>query len=118
VFTQLAEVRKMQFSGTKYDLADVTNMQSGNFREWLPTLADAGELSFEANYIPQDSTQMSLNNDFKNALLLACQIVLPNGLGTFAFNAYVTNFEIDLPIDKQASIIGKLKITGSITFWI
>ncbi len=51
-FTTLAEVKKIQFSGSKYDLADVTNMQSGTFREWLPTLADSGEISFEANLIP------------------------------------------------------------------
>jgi hypothetical protein len=116
-FTQLAEVRKIQFSGTKYDLADVTNMQSGAFREWLPTLADSGELSFEANMIPGDATQQALLNYFNNATLLPVQIVLPNGLGVFAFNGYVTTFERDLPIDKEAMISAKIKITGQIQFY-
>jgi len=116
-FTELAEVKKIQFSGTKYDLADVTNMESGNFREWLPTLADSGEVSFEANLIPGDATQQSLIATFNSAILTPVQVVLPNALGTFAFNAYVQTIDRDFPIDKEATISGKLKITGQITFW-
>src|SRR5208282_5686756 len=114
-FTELAEVKKIQFSGTKYDLADVTNMESGNFREWLPTLADSGEISFEANLIPGDATQQSLIATLNSAILTPVQVVLPNALGTFAFNAYVQTIDRDFPIDKEATISGKLKITGQIT---
>ena len=53
-FEPLAEIKNINFSGAKYDLADVTNYESGNFREWLTTLADSGEVSFEGNYIPGD----------------------------------------------------------------
>lgn len=116
-FEQVAEVKKIQFSGTKYDLADVTNMQSTPFREWLPTLADSGELAFEANMIPGDASQQHVLNYFNNATLLPVQVVLPNGLGVFAFNGYVTSFERDLPIDKEAMITGKIKITGQIQFY-
>jgi predicted secreted protein len=115
-FTELAEVKTIQFSGSKYDLADVTNMQSGNFREWLPTLADSGELSFSANFIPDDGTQNTLLNFFNTAALVAWQVVLPNGLGYFEFNAYVSSLDKDLPVDKEATTSGKLKITGEVTF--
>jgi predicted secreted protein len=117
-FTTLAEMKKIMFSGSKYDLADVTNMQSGNFREWLPTLADSGELSFEGNLIPGDASQQNLIALFNSATLISVQVVLPNALGTFAFNAYVQSIDRDLPIDKEATISGKLKITGTISFWI
>jgi hypothetical protein len=40
-YQTLSELKTLQFSGAKYDLADVTNFQSSNFREWLPTLADS-----------------------------------------------------------------------------
>lgn len=121
-FAVLAEVKKIQFSGTKADLADVTNMESGNVREWLPTLIDSGELSGECNLIPNDASQAQLNNFFNNQTLVPWQVVLPNGadgnpLGVFAFNAYVTSHEIDIPLDKEAMISFKLKITGVITFW-
>lgn len=116
-FTLLAEVKKIQFSGSKYDLADVTNFESGNFREWLPTLADSGEISFEANLIPSDASQNSLLNAFNNATLQPWQVVLPGSIGTFAFNAYVQSLERDIPIDKEATISGKLKVTGQIQFY-
>lgn len=117
-FTTLAEMKKIQFSGSKYDLADVTNMQSGNFREWLPTLADSGEISFEGNLIPGDESQQNLIALFNAATLVPVQVVLPNALGTFAFNAYVQSIDRDLPIDKEATISGKLKITGIVSFWL
>ena len=56
-FLPLAEIKSSDFSGAKYDLDDVTNYESGNFREWLTTLADSGEVSFEGNYIPSDASQ-------------------------------------------------------------
>lgn len=116
-FEQVAEVKKIQFSGTKVDLTDVTNFQSGFFREWLPTLADSGELNFEAHLIPGDASQQHLLNYFNNATLLPVQIVLPNGLGVFAFNAFVTAFDRDIPLDKEVMITGKFKITGQIQFY-
>ena len=93
-------------------------MESGTTREWLPTLKDSGEISFEANLIPGDATQASLIATFNAAMLVPIQIVLPNGLGTFAFNAYIQSIDRDLPLDKEATISGKLKITGEITFWL
>ena len=113
-FTELAEIKKISFTGSKYDLADVTNMQSGNFREWLPTLADSGELSFEANYIPGDATQSALTGLFNAATLTAWKVILPGGLGEITFNGYVTSLDRDIPVDKEGSISGKIKITGQI----
>lgn len=114
-FTTLAELKKIDFSGSKYDLADVSNMDGGNFREWLPTLADSGELSFDGNYVPADQSQKDLLNSFNNATLVAWQVVLPGGRGTISFNAYVQELARSIPVDKEASVSGKLKITGKIT---
>lgn len=112
----LAEVKNIQFTGTKSDLVDVTNMDSGNIREWLPTLIDSGEIAFTANLIPGDASQNTLISLFNNQTLTAWKIVLPNSLGTFSFNAYVTGLDRDVPVDKEGSISGKLKITGAISF--
>lgn len=114
-FVLIAEIKTIQFTGSKYDLADVTNMESGNFREWLPTLADSGELSFTANYIPGDPTQDELQSLFNNATLTNWQVVLPNNLGNITFKGYVTSLDRDIPVDKEGSITGKIKITGEVT---
>jgi predicted secreted protein len=118
-FQQLAEAKSIKFSGTKYDLVDVTNMESGFVREWLPTLLDSGELAVEANMIPGDATQQAVLAIFNSGQTAPTpwQVVLPNGLGTFAFNAYVTKYERDIPLDKEATVSISLKITGLINFW-
>jgi Lambda phage tail tube protein, TTP len=114
-FQPLAEIKEVNFTGAKFDLDDVTNYESGVFREWITTLADSGELSFSGNYIPSDSSQQSLLGFFNTGLLVAWEIQLPNSLGTISFNAYVQSLEHNLPLDKAATITGKLKITGEVS---
>jgi predicted secreted protein len=119
-----AEIKTIAFSGSKYDLADVTNMESSNFREWLPTLADSGELTLAGNMIPNDATEEDLIGFFNTATLVTYQVVLPAqpltgfnvSLGTFQFKAYVSSIDRNLPVDKEATISIKLKITGAISY--
>jgi len=110
----VSEPKNINFTGSKYDLADVTNMESGNFREWLPTLADAGELSFVCNYLPLDATQALFIQYYNNAVLLYWQVILPGGRGTISFTGYIVSVNTDVPLDKEATISVKVKITGSI----
>jgi predicted secreted protein len=116
-YQQLAEIKSIDFSGAKYDLDDVTNYESGNFREWITTLADSGELSFTGNYVPSDDSQAALLGFFNNGSLVAWQITLPEGADAeepITFSAFVSSLEHNLPLDKAASITGKLKITGAV----
>jgi predicted secreted protein len=116
-FVLLAEIKEINFSGAKYDLADVTNYESGNFREWLTTLADSGEVSFTGNYIPSDASQAGLLGFFNAGTLLSWQVTLPAGANAsqpITFKAYVSSMEHNLPLDKEATITGKLKITGAV----
>ena len=126
-YTQLAEIKTIGFSGMKYDLQDVTNMNSSNFKEWLPTLADSGDLAITGNLIPNDASEVDLISFFNNATLVKWEVVLPPGgnvdgtvfatsEGTFSFSAYVSSIDRTIPVEKEASISVKLKITGRITF--
>ena len=114
-FTNVVELKQIQFTGSKYDLADVTNMDSGNFREWLPTLADAGEISYHGNYIPGAAAEKTLTGFFNAATLVNWKVTLPGGLGVLSFAGYVASIERDLEVSKEATVAGKIKITGSIT---
>lgn len=111
----VAELKTLQFSGSKYDLADVTNMQSGNFKEWLPTLADSGDLSFSGNKIALDPTQEQLITYFNNATLVTFQIIVPGTPNYVTFKGYVVELSADYPVDKEVTISGKIKITGEIS---
>lgn len=116
-YTTIAEVIKITRSGSKADLADVTNMDSGVFREFLPTVLDSGEVSIEFNLLPGSATQATLLSDFNNQTLSPYKIELPGGtLGTWIFNAYVVSDDFDLEYSKQGHKTVKLKITGGVTY--
>jgi predicted secreted protein len=121
-YVTLAEIKNISFSGMKYDLSDVTNMQSSNFKEWLPTLADSGDLSITGNLIPNDASEVDLIGFFNSATLVTWEVVLPPGQGyptsegTFTFTAYVSSIDRSIPVEKEATISVKLKITGAISF--
>lgn len=116
----IAELTKIDRSGAKADLADVTNMDStGAYREFLPTLLDAGDITIEGNFLGnQAGSQQTLQTLFDNQTLsTGCTLTAPGGKGTFTFSCYVSeppNFS--LAHDKPATFSAKLKITGQPTF--
>lgn len=121
-YVQMTEIKTIGFSGMKYDLEDVTNMNSSNFKEWLPTLADSGDLSITGNMIPNDPTEVAVLGFFAAATLVTWEVVLPAGPGfptsegTFTFAAYVQSVDRTIPVEKVATVSIKLKITGAVSF--
>lgn len=117
VFNEIAEVQTVEFTGSKVDLVDVTNMQSPTaYREYLATLKDAGELQFTANFIPGDTTQQSLQAAFDSRAKQNWLVTLPSALGDFSFQGIVTAIDHALNFDKEAKLTVKVKITGPNTF--
>lgn len=115
-YTTIGKISKIQNTGSKADLADITNMDSPTiYREFLPTLADAGEVTFDMNFEPGDASQQVLNTDFQAQTEGYYKIVLPGALGNATFRAFVSSQDFDLPIDKQGTKALKLKVTGAIT---
>jgi hypothetical protein len=121
-YTPISELSQMDFSGQKLDLADVTNYEGGIFKEWLATLLDSGDITYKGNFIPSDVTQAQILEYFNTATRVEWYLQLPiNPLtslpyGHFTFNGFVSELSWQLPIDKQAMIVGKIKITGAITY--
>jgi hypothetical protein len=115
-FVPLAEIKDINFTGAKYDLDDVTNYESGNFREWITTLADSGDVSFSGNYVPSDASQAALLGFFNTGVLVNWKITLPAAANAqpITFKAFVQSLEHNLPLDKAATISGKLKITRQV----
>lgn len=115
-YTTVAELLKIEGSGSKADLADVTNMDSSSsFKEYLATLVDAGEFSIDANFIPGNATQKVLDTDFAAQTNGYYKVVLPGSLGNMTFRGFVSNTDYMLPIDKQGTRAFKIKVTGPIT---
>jgi predicted secreted protein len=119
VFTTIAEVTTIKATGSKADVIDVTNMDSPSaFREKLVTLLDAGEISFDGNFVSDDPTQANVEADFEGRALHNWKIVLPTDpltslpRGHWAFAAYVTGVDFDLQHDKQSTMSVKLTVSG------
>lgn len=110
----VAEVVNIDIGGAKADFDDATSMDStGAFKEWIPTLLEAGEVSFTGVFVGSGSaSQTQLLSDFNNQTLETWTIVLPSGKGTFTFSAYVAQFDVKIPHDKKVDFSSKLKITG------
>lgn len=119
VYTNVAELKTLDFSGSKNDSEDVTNFNSaGRFKEFIPTLADAGDISISGNYIAGDTGQTAFRAAFASAAVLSFQITLPFQAGqttqgeTWVFTGFVSELDNTVQYDKVLSWTAKVKITG------
>jgi predicted secreted protein len=119
-FTTIAEVGDISGPGLSMDPIDVTSHSSSEgWREYIAGLLEAGEISFDINYIPTENTHKlatGLLGDFANKTKRNFQLVFPDaGNTTWSFAALVTGFEPQEPVgDKLAASIS-LKLTGKPT---
>jgi len=119
-FTAIAEVKDITPPQMSKDSIEVTSQDSSNgWREFIPGWKDAGEVSFEGNWLPTNATHdgatgvLSVFEDDDNH---NWQIVLPTAIGlTIAFTGHVTNFEPDLPLEDAGAISITIKVSGAIS---
>lgn len=119
-FTTVAEVVNISAPSLALDTIDVTNHSStAAWREFVAGLLDAGEVTFDINYIPTAATHNATNGlirDLKNRTKRNFKLVFPDsGSTTWDFSAYVTGFEPDAPVDDKLAASVTLKLTGQPT---
>jgi len=121
-YTQVAEIKTLDFSGSKNDLEDVTNLDSLNrFKQYVATLADAGDCSISGNYITSDTGQTAFKAAFNSAAVLSFKIVLPLQAGqttqgeAWTFLGIVSELDNTVQYDKVLQFTSKVKVTGPIT---
>jgi len=108
-YTAVAEVTNITWPGYTRDAVDATNMASPNeFREFIPGLMDAGEVTIEMNFIPSASDVILAaltagTGQFKIAAASGVNIV---------FSAIVTAFTPQAPLEDKMSASATFKITG------
>jgi len=117
VFTTIAEITNISGPGIKMDLIDATHMSSPSaFREYIPSLLDGTEISFDLNYLPGDANQSGLRDDQLARLVRNYRIVWTDtDASTDSFAGYVTDFTPSAKIDDKLSASATIKITGPIT---
>jgi hypothetical protein len=117
-FTTIAQLRTFKFAGLKSTLEDVTNLSSPTaFKEWLPTIVDPSDLSFDGVLDPQNATIHSLPGLLQNQTEQYFQITLTDPASTaLTFQGYVTEYNpVSVDYSKALMFSGKIQITGPIT---
>ena len=102
------------------DMVEVTNHQSANgYKEFLPGLLDAGEVSLEGNFDYTDTTgQQAMITDFNSKTSRTAVITFPSATGTtWTFTGYISSVKIgDAPVDGVIPFTASIKPTGKPTF--
>jgi predicted secreted protein len=114
-FTSIAEITKLNPPKRSRDEIEVTHTTSPDgYREFLPAWRDAGEISYEANWIPTNTTQdetTGLLATFHDNVTHNFRIVIPAVGLYFPFTGFVTAYEPDLDIMKQGTLSGTIRVT-------
>lgn len=119
VFTTIAEVKDISGAGLNSDTVEVTAHDTGPYKQYITTLIDQGEITFELNF-NKGATQGftgGLYNDQVNGTLRNFQLVLPTSVaatGTLA--AYVTSFVLGSPVAGVLSASITLRPNGGIVW--
>ena len=121
-FVPVKQLKTASYSGSKLDLEDTTNLDSvGGYREYAPTLRDAGSVAVEGVFAPADPGQIALTAAFDVSVPIQVQHQLPPAQGQTkgilqTFSAYVAERPtFDTQADKVSTFKASLKITGPIT---
>ena len=117
----IAEVRDISGPAQIAEKDEVTNQSSPNFyKEWIATLLDGGAVTFTCNYLPADATQGSSTGllSFLKARGLRSWTITPpspEAAHVVSFTAYVTKWDLKLPVAKAATLDVELAVTGPVT---
>jgi predicted secreted protein len=119
-FATVAEVKSINGASMTAEVIDVTTHSTGSpWREKIPSLLNAGTLTFDINYVPTDPTHdetTGLLGLFMNRTVRNWHLVFPDeDLTMFVFRGFVSNFEPSEPIDDVLSASITIEISGAIT---
>lgn len=85
-----------------------------SYREFIPGLVDAGEVSIEFNFVPDAAGFATMLTELATAGSSAVKnrrIVFPDG-SYFQFSAFLTGVSPETPLDDKMSATATFKVTG------
>lgn len=125
-FVTILGIKSISGPSITRDTHDTTVMTSpGGWREFIGGLKDGGEVSFTANWLPRDTTQTDLAEEFDKD---SCEsrsnwrIVVPACPGEpevyLEFAGVLTGQNIEIPMDDLMGFEGTIKVSGRPTLII
>lgn len=121
VFTTVAEVKDITGPGFEAGTLEVTNQSSpGAVREFIIGLLDAGEVTFDLNFLPGHATQdesTGLLGAYLSRAKKNYQLIFPvTPSWQINYAALVTGFEPSAPVDDPLTASVTQKVTGLPSF--
>lgn len=117
-YTTIAEVKNITGPSFSLETIDATHHQSPDgHREMLPSFKAAGEVSFDANFLPGVGTHQTLFTLWQNRTLRSFKITYPDQNTTaWTFSAYVSALNTAAPTDNILGLSVTLTISGPVDF--
>lgn len=127
-YTPVAAVADLSGPQLQSDQIEVSHRADGDpanmWRRYVSGMKDGGEVTFTIIFDPDDPTHdptltTSMYAQGANGDVAGYQVDFPGqdtDRTTASFNAYVTNFDIDAPLEDGLTADVTLKITGQVTW--
>lgn len=115
-FNTILEALEIKLSGADTEEIDVSNMDSGAFKEFIAGFTDPGSLTFRANFRADSATHTALFADQAAGTVWDWQLVLSNTQGTFSFSGFVKTITVDPQLKGQQILEMTIRITGTISY--
>ena len=113
--TKLAELKDVSFPEAKADEIDVTNMDSGNSKEFIGGLIDNGEVSIPMNWIPGSVTDTLLTEIAASRETVTIEFVLPGETTGDAYFAFCKGYKKTSPVNEALTAEATFRISGPAT---
>lgn len=117
VWSELEHVTSIPGPNETSDDIDVTHLRSpGEYREFIPSFKDGGELALALNFLPAATNQVSLRTEFQASprLKYTRRIFYPDG-SYDTFDAYVKGVGRAAQVGDKLVQNFTLRITGPVT---
>ena len=119
-WTLIGEVKSGSISGVSFDKEDVSNFQSGVYKEYLATMVDPGTLDMSGNRVSTDAGQLAVEAAFLTGLTYDWKLVLPINTktgqtttgDTFILSGFVQSRDIAVDTTKAVGWNVKLQLSG------
>lgn len=114
--TSVGELAQIVPPKLSRDAKDVTHFNSPDgYKQYIPGLKDGGEVTFAITDGHKSAAHQAVIADINSDEIVNYSIVFADG-STWAFTAFVTGIDPDLPIDDKIATGVTMKITGKPVF--
>ena len=121
VYTTVAEVVTIGGPNLSLDMIEVTHHESsGQYKEFVAGLLDAGEITLGLNHLPANATQSNAADGLVKLLdsrvKRNMKIIFPDsGTTTWTLAGFITALNPSDPVDGKAELSVTVKLTGKPT---